>query len=136
MTGPRNTASASPRSRRACRFVESLETRVLLSETVSLVKDINDASVGPYPAGSHDTATISFGSNPAPWWFENLTAAGGKAFFTAVRSPVGTELWVTDGTQDGTRVVKDIDPVGSSVPTGLTDVNGTLFFIANDGVHG
>src|SRR5690349_7313794 len=133
MIRPRKVARTSPQSRHAWRPVELLERRVLLSDTVSLVKDINDASVGPYPPGSHETATISWYSSPAPWWFDNLTPAGGKAFFTAVRSPVGTELWVTDGTQDGTRVVKDINPQGSSMPTGLTDVNGTLFFIANDG---
>jgi ELWxxDGT repeat protein len=33
-------------------------------------------------------------------------------------------------------MVKDIHPNGSSAPESLTDVNGTLFFIANDGTHG
>jgi trimeric autotransporter adhesin len=38
---------------------------------------------------------------------------------------------------DGTVMVKDIYPGGSSSsPTIMTDVNGTLFFVADDGVHG
>src|SRR5262249_16008119 len=41
-----------------------------------------------------------------------------------------------DGTQAGTTLVRDINLGGDSTPQGLTDVNGTLFFAANDGVHG
>ena len=49
----------------------------------------------------------------------------------------GTELWKTDGTAAGTKMVKNIRPYGkSSSPEYLTNVNGTLFFTANDGRHG
>ncbi len=51
----------------------------------------------------------------------------------------GTQFWRTDGTVAGTQVVKDINPTSGSAARGpflLTDVNGTLFFTANDGVHG
>lgn len=47
----------------------------------------------------------------------------------------GAELWRTDGTKAGTRLVKNINPY-SSYPSNLTDVNGTLFFIADDGING
>ena len=42
--------------------------------------------------------------------------------------------WKSDGTMDGTVLVKDISPgaLGSN-PSQLTNVNGTLFFTANDG---
>jgi ELWxxDGT repeat protein len=54
----------------------------------------------------------------------------------------GQELWRTDGTADGTYLVKDINPELdgapplSSVPTLLVNLDGTLLFYANDGVTG
>ncbi len=49
----------------------------------------------------------------------------------------GTELWRTDGTVEGTVLVKDIAPgAASSSPFLLTNVSGTLYFVANDGVTG
>ena len=49
----------------------------------------------------------------------------------------GSELWRSDGTDDGTIMVKDIS-VGTegSSPSFLTEVNGTLFLEANDGING
>lgn len=49
---------------------------------------------------------------------------------------IETELWKTDGTEKGTVLVKDINLGDSSYPRDLTNVNGTLFFTANDGIHG
>lgn len=47
------------------------------------------------------------------------------------------ELWVTDGTEAGTYMVKDIAPVQiSEVPSQLTVCNGKLFFTTDDGTHG
>ncbi|MEO8762848.1 MAG: ELWxxDGT repeat protein [Ginsengibacter sp.] len=51
----------------------------------------------------------------------------------------GTVLYKTDGTTVGTKPIKDINPSDGSVSPGpyyLTDVNGTVFFAANDGVNG
>ncbi len=51
----------------------------------------------------------------------------------------GAELWKSDGTAAGTVLVKDIYPpgyYGSSNPSNFTNVNGTLFFTANDGTNG
>ena len=47
------------------------------------------------------------------------------------------ELWKTDGTAGGTVLVKDINPgaAGSNIKN-LVNVNGTLYFSANDGTHG
>ena len=50
----------------------------------------------------------------------------------------GQELWKSDGTAAGTTLVKNIRPGSgtSSSPRELTNVNGTLFFVADDGVTG
>ncbi len=70
------------------------------------------------------------GSSPA-----DLTIIGNRIFFTADDVVHGRELWVTDGTEAGTVMVKDIS-VGSTSFGGLTGVGGRLYFSANDGVHG
>ncbi len=90
-----------------------------------LVKDINTA-VGP-------------GSEPF-----DLTAVGNVLFFDANVSGSFRELWRSDGTDAGTYLVKDISP-NSSAFSGrvyhsrrayLTNVSGTLYFVADDGTHG
>jgi ELWxxDGT repeat protein len=81
-----------------------------------LLKDIN-------PTGS---------SNPS-----QMTAVGSTLFFAANDGVHGNELWKSDGTAAGTKMVKNIRPLGkSSDPQNLVNVNGTLFFTANDGAHG
>ncbi|MEO6950079.1 MAG: ELWxxDGT repeat protein [Ginsengibacter sp.] len=70
----------------------------------------------------------------------NLTEMGGFLYFSAYDrlQSKGTELWRSDGTPEGTTVVKDIyvSQGMSSYPTQLTNVNGTLYFVADDGIHG
>ncbi len=81
-----------------------------------LVRDIN-------PGGS---------SNPT-----GLTNVGGTLFFAATDGSHGRELWKSDGTTAGTRMVRNIRAGrAGSKPSDLTDVAGTLYFIADDGVHG
>lgn len=66
----------------------------------------------------------------------NLTAVGNTLFFRGW-SPAGYELWKTDGTDAGTMMVKDVNSTGvHSSPESLVNHNGTLMFVANDGVHG
>jgi ELWxxDGT repeat protein len=49
----------------------------------------------------------------------------------------GRELWYSDGTSDGTLMVKDIKQgQNSSSPSSLVVVNNTLYFTADDGVNG
>jgi len=65
------------------------------------------------------------------------TVVGNKLFFTANDGSSGQELWVSDGTPDGTRLVKDIrlGAAGSS-PRELTGVGNQVVFWANDGLFG
>jgi ELWxxDGT repeat protein len=70
----------------------------------------------------------------------DITNVSGKVFFYANDGKHGRELWRSDGTGAGTVMLKDINPGpnGSySVSSDrLINVNGTLFFAANNGVSG
>lgn len=56
---------------------------------------------------------------------------GYKAYFAATDDDHGTELWVTDGTKEGTRMVADILPgSGSSSPAWLCRLNDKVLFSA------
>ena len=81
------------------------------SEGTYVVKDIN-------PGGDSNPGRDDGG----------FTEAGGELFFTAEHDDYGRELWATDGTEGGTRLVKDIRPGGSSTPRHLTEFDGKLYF--------
>jgi len=82
-----------------------------------------------------DRRTRGFTEFPA--WFHDL---GGQLFFSMDDGLHGYELWVTDGSRRGTRIVRDIrsGPRGSMrVWDGaLGDIDGEVYFVANDGEHG
>ena len=91
-----------------------------------LLKDINttESPYGNYPIGSYAS---------------NFTEFDGQLFFTAADGVNGNELWVSDGTADGTQLVKDINPDNSNygdAPDGFTEFDDQLFFTADDGVNG
>lgn len=84
--------------------------------TITLVKNIN--------------ATNS--SSPRP-----LMIANNKLFFSARESATGNELWVTDGTEMGTMMVKDINlGTADADPYHIGALNGKLLFSAKDGTSG
>lgn len=92
-----------------------------------LVSDINPGTVG----SREDFAPT------------NLAAINSVVFLGANDGMHGLELWKSDGTEAGTIMIADICPqadecwrYNGSKPTWLTDVNGTLFFLADDGSHG
>jgi len=69
----------------------------------------------------------------------NLIDIDGTLFFVATKGgngKNGTELWRSDGTTIGTQRVKNINLEGSSFPKNLTNVNGMLYFTADDGLDG
>ena len=87
-------------------------------------------------AGTELVADIHLGRYAS--YPKSLTNVNGTLFFIANDGTHGRELWKSDGTATGTVLVADINPSStyssSSGPSGLTNVDGTLFFSANDGI--
>ncbi|WP_019505636.1 ELWxxDGT repeat protein [Pleurocapsa sp. PCC 7319] len=99
------------------------------SEGTQLLVDINP--------GSSDYG-YNYGS-----YARNLTEFNEQLYFTADDGEHGNELWVSDGTTEGTQLLVDIRPGSSdygynysSSPDNLTEFNGQLYFTAHDGEHG
>jgi ELWxxDGT repeat protein len=93
---------------------------VLSAQTPYLVKDIEP---GP---------DSSFPNDLAEW--------NGKVSFVANTDALGTEIWISDGTEAGTHVLKDIFPgPGNGLwqyANYFVDIGGVRYFTAQDGVHG
>jgi ELWxxDGT repeat protein len=105
-----------------------------LFSQVSLVKDINTK------------ADSTFSGHP-----EFITEINGKVVYTADDHSAGRELWISDGTKEGTSILKDINPIGDgnpvnpayfndNIPHSDADhfivVNDKVVFVADDGEHG
>ena len=87
----------------------------------TMVKDINPGLSNGSPNGSYPS---------------NIYAFGSQVLFMA-ETALGQELWVTDGTAEGTTIVKDINTVSThSGPRFFTEFNGKVYFSANDGING
>lgn len=89
-----------------------------------ILKDIYQGKMNgvPYDHWKTNVKTIVFKNN-LYFWGDNGTS--------------GVELWKTDGTLDGTVMVKDINPgLASSNPRFFYVQNDMLFFIATDELHG
>lgn len=89
-----------------------------------LVKDIFPGNNGSYPY--------------------NLTVMNGVLYFIAINK-IGMDpdperhiyqLWKSDGTTNGTVMVKDLEFYEDGGPQELTPLNGVLYFSANDGING
>lgn len=111
-----------------------------------LVDDLNPGPAGSTSPGFPGASNVNGAE---------MVVSGGTLFFAADDGSHGVELWASDGTTAGTHLVKDIysgsslpQPIGPPVPFGtpefanssdpanLTDVNGKLYFTANDGPDG
>ena len=102
---------------------------------VVLVRDINpnvfDGYYGPsFPEGSFPSNLIEFND---------------QLYFAANDGENGSELFVSDGTAEGTQLLADINPGSSnygfyygsgSYPSNFVEFNDQLYFAANDGESG
>jgi ELWxxDGT repeat protein len=66
----------------------------------------------------------------------DLTDVNGKLFFTADDGVHDRELWVTDGTEEGTIMLTDLDGAIDEKPIRLFNCYGTLYVTAYDSAHG
>jgi len=87
-------------------------------EGTNLVKDIN-------PGDSDGLITF-------PW--ESMIEFDNYLLFMAQDGELGMELWSTDGTEQGTELVIDLNTgEGSSFPKNFTEFDGKIHFNAEDG---
>lgn len=90
----------------------------LWAQNPTLVKDIN-------PKGD------SWGE------FLDYEPSNGNKLLIADDSVHGYELWTTDGTTVGTKLLKEINPNGDAfVGTEFVTFKNELYFFADDGIHG
>lgn len=71
----------------------------------------------------------------------NMTVLAGvvnnKIIYSVDQTGYGKELYVTDGTVAGSKLLKDINPgTSSSNCSGFTILNNVIYFRASDGTHG
>ena len=104
-----------------------------------LVKDINPAAPAPINTACKDRKSC-VGSS----WVDDITvvgktAAGRRIYFTATDGKHGLELWKSDGTRKGTKLVRSINPTSAreaSDISNLVALRRRIYFSANDGKHG
>ncbi len=67
----------------------------------------------------------------------NSAIIGDQIIFDADDNLHGTELWISDGTTIGTRLLADLNPgLRSSLPTDMVAFDDKVIFVANDGSWG
>jgi ELWxxDGT repeat protein len=92
------------------------------------VRNINPQYLGDDSSGDIRPA----GSDP-----DFLVRLGGVVLFTADDGLTGRELWVTDGTEAGTRQLRDLRPgAEGSQPHDLVAFGGAVYFFASAGGPG
>src|SRR5215216_6881125 len=113
----------------------------------TLVKDINPDLPPGARCKQGDCGIPKGWSHP-----DTVTVMGKQVFFAADDGKHGVELWKTDGTNKGTKLVKNINPAapaptttackrekscaGSSWVDAMTRVGKRIYFTAKDGKHG
>jgi len=113
-----------------------MTSRSLAFVVLLLAAGLNPASAQPafQVADVNTTRTGSVAQWPYRGEFVRL---GSAVLFTADDGIHGHEVWITDGTTAGTRLLADICPgVCSSAPLELTAAGPRVFFSADDGAHG
>jgi ELWxxDGT repeat protein len=112
--------------------VEQLENRALMAADFELIKDINTVP-------GTELQILSSIFSPATAFH----TVGPVAYFAGSNTASGTELWKTDGTQEGTSMVKDINPGGvssfnmeSSSPRHFVNLGRTVYFFSTTEARG
>jgi ELWxxDGT repeat protein len=102
-----------------------------------LVRDINQQTSASGGGGASASAATTVGEAASSSRPSDFCEFQGLLFFAATDGVHGRELFVTDGTEQGTRLFADIrSGPASSNPTGLVVFDNKLYFAANDGISG
>ncbi|MDB2457772.1 hyalin, partial [bacterium] len=103
-----------------------------------MVKDINNGSSAfYYPTWNWDNGSSVRTSPGCVPPYYGITAIGNTLYFQADDGTHGCELWKSNGTTNGTMMVKNINSgSGDSSPFSITAVGNTLYFFASDGTTG
>jgi len=96
-------------------FLFILSAPFLMAQQVNLIQDINPGEQDGRP--------------------DRFIEYNGQLIFRATTEDSGAELWISDGTEDGTRLLKDINPdsdfsAGNSNPGNFIEFDGRVFFSA------
>ncbi len=87
--------------------------------------------------GTQAGSTPISGPIPSLVGYRSLKRVGEKMFFAGDTRTSRQQLWISDGTVSGTRLVKDIRTGRySDQLSNMTELEGILYFTANDGIHG
>lgn len=93
-----------------------------------LVRDINPGHA--YSSDPGGTWNLSFDPPGGVAYSGQFQKLGDKVIFAATNPALGREIWISDGTRTGTRVVKDHLP---GVDSGIGSKNGPTEFIYSNG---
>ncbi|NOK33732.1 hypothetical protein HMI49_11035 [Corallococcus exercitus] len=101
--------------------------------TLFFATQLRDGSAVLWRSNGTEAGTVqvrAFAAEPLVYpRLSDMVAVGSRVFFLLNTVATGTELWVSDGTSAGTRLVEDITPgAAGSALFDLTEVNGRLVF--------
>jgi ELWxxDGT repeat protein len=118
-------------------IVTSLRAMVVLIAAVMMPAAIPASSSAATATLVKDIAAAEFGSVP-----HSFTNGGQTAYFVSTDRAHGRELWRTDGSAAGTKLVKDVNPGPADSDSSefaereFANVGGTRYFTADDGTNG
>ena len=104
--------------------------------TDSGTMQVADLNPGKFGSGPQYLILARFQPPSAESQPADRSGARNVLIFLADDGTHGLELFRSDGTEEGTRLLKDINPAGDSVPLGMTEYKHRVYFSADDGVHG
>src|SRR5919112_350423 len=137
-SGPEDIVSTAPRTTffRAWdkKHGEELWKTDGTAKGTNLIKDINPDLPPGARCKQGDCGIPKGWSHP-----DTVTVMGKQVFFAADDGKHGVELWKSDGTKKGTKLVKDINTSSASNASdvgNLVALRKRLYFSANDGKHG
>ncbi len=104
----------------------------LLSIALTCSSTVIALELEPYLVKNLNTQVITDNFSDSTTFFEDFVSLDNELLFSANNGTVlGHELWRTDGTEDGTQLVRDIfEGSADSLPQEFVNIDGTVYFSA------